>query len=219
MRLVRILALSVLSIVLLASACASRGDDRPNATPTDSSTPTTPAAPTNPVEPTALPIEQDELGLAPGDHSAIVPVGGAVDLEVIAASEPVATLHIHSLDDPRAIYEGGLGPPFPGTETRIPHEPVFPRIEQWAAGNGCDTTPSVGPVVNGEGSDRGQTVQRFTWSGCLRAARVEHLLLAGSGHGWPGVETGPVWQRLLGPPTTIVDASEQVWAFASQFQS
>jgi len=41
--------------------------------------------------------------------------------------------------------------------------------------------------------------------------------LFGSGHGWPGVEVGPLVQRLLGPPTTLIDASEEIWAFVSQF--
>ena len=52
----------------------------------------------------------------PNMVTAIVAVGGAPDLDLVAATQPVAVLHIHSLDDPRALYEGGEGPPFPGTD-------------------------------------------------------------------------------------------------------
>src|SRR5437868_1007422 len=34
------------------------------------------------------------------------------------------TLHIHSVDDPRALYHGGWGPVFPGTNNRMLHPPV-----------------------------------------------------------------------------------------------
>jgi poly(3-hydroxybutyrate) depolymerase len=46
---------------------------------------------------------------------------------------------------------------------------------------------------------------------------VEQLRLAGVGHGWPGVEVGWLRRRIIGPGTTLVNASEAAWAFASRF--
>lgn len=49
----------------------------------------------------------------------------------------VAVLDIHSLDDPPALYAGGPGPAFPGTDHRVDHQPVERGLALWAANNGC----------------------------------------------------------------------------------
>ncbi len=148
--------------------------------------------------------------------TAIVPVGGALSVMDPAPSAPVAMLHIHSADDPRALYEGGQGPPFPGTSRSHVAEPVMPGIETWAELNGCVSGPTVQEELAGTGDDAGQRAERLVWE-CPEGADVEHLRLYGSGHGWPGVEIGGFWQRQIGPPTTLVSASEEVWAFVSRF--
>lgn len=149
--------------------------------------------------------------------AAIAPIGGAIDLAEPFPSEAVALLHIHSLDDPRALYDGGEGPPFPGTDRTVHHEPVLAGIEGWARANGCSSEPTVVERIEGTGDDRGQSYERLAWSGCSSGGAVQHLVLSGSGHGWPGVAVAPLWQRHLGPSTTIMHASDQVWDFVSQF--
>ena len=47
--------------------------------------------------------------------AAVAPVAGGMVLPVIKTARAVPVLHIHSVDDPRALYTGGLGPPFPLT--------------------------------------------------------------------------------------------------------
>ena len=147
--------------------------------------------------------------------TAVISVGGALDLAEFAPSEPVAVLHIHSLDDPRALYEGGEGPPFPGTDRTVNHEPVMEGIERWADANGCGTESVVETSIEGTGGDDGQFADVLVWQDCPAGAEVEHLRLSGSGHGWPGVSVGRIWQDLLGPSTTLINASEEAWAFAS----
>ena len=142
--------------------------------------------------------------------SVAVPVAGAMALEEFAPAGPVAILHIHSVDDPRARYDGGEGPPFPGTNSTVLHEPVVDGLAAWAAANGCDPSPEEIE----SGSDGDQSFIRFAYTGCADGGRVEHLRLAGVGHGWPGVTTGR--EGILGPATTLVDASEEVWRFASR---
>jgi polyhydroxybutyrate depolymerase len=142
--------------------------------------------------------------------SVAVPVAGAMALEEFAPAGPVAILHIHSVDDPRALYDGGEGPPFPGTNSTVLHEPVVDGLAAWAAANGCDPSPEE--VGSGTAGD--QSFIRFAYTGCVEGGQVEHLRLAGIGHGWPGITTGR--EGILGPATTLVDASEEVWAFASR---
>ena len=147
--------------------------------------------------------------------AAIVPVAGAMAADAPSASVPVPLLHIHSVDDPRALYGGGEGPPFPGTARTVLHRPVEEGLGFWVGRNGCAPTPVEADSWTGRGLDLGQSIRRLTWSGCT--APVEHLQLHGVGHGWPGVRLGALRQSIIGRPTTLIDASEEVWAFASRY--
>jgi len=151
--------------------------------------------------------------------AAVVPVAGAMDLASFAPSRAVPVLHIHSVDDPRALYEGGLGPPFPGTETRVPHRPVEEGLARWRERNGCLGEPDVVETrLGADGSpNEGRTAKHLVWRECEDGV-VEHWKLTGSGHGWPGrSSTGPS-AELIGPPTTLVSAAEEIWAFVRRFR-
>lgn len=149
--------------------------------------------------------------------TAIVPVAGAMDVERFAPVRDVAVLHIHSVDDPRALYAGGMGPPFPGTDTRIHHEPVRTGLDRWAVHNGCGALIAVGQVLRGTGSDRGQSATRLAAQGCRSGGTVEHLRLEQVGHGWPGTTARGLMRRTLGRDTGLIEASREVWSFVSQF--
>ncbi len=162
------------------------------------------------------------------DHvTAIVAVAGAMDVALDRPVAPVAVLHIHSLDDPRALYNGGLGPPFPGTDQQVDHQPVTAGLAAWAANNGCAGQPRVADVREPprarEGGKRRQagaerqTATRLVYDGCRPNGAVEHLRLTGVGHGWPGADVPRARQRLMGPATTLVNASEEAWIFLSRF--
>jgi len=152
-----------------------------------------------------------------GRVSAIIPVGGAMDLAHFSPARPVAVLHIHSVDDPRALYDGGLGPNFPGTDHRVEHQPVSQSLARWAQFNGCQPQPLTQAVSEGRGPDAGQTVTRLVYTGCQAGGAVEHLRLSGSGHGWPGVRVPRLRRKLLGPDTTLINAAEESWRFAARF--
>lgn len=148
--------------------------------------------------------------------AAIAPVSGAMNLGPVPGPGPsVPILHIHSLDDPRAPYDGGLGPPFPLTNARVHHEPVLEGIRFWVERNACPASPSVGPTRHGapDSEDAEHTVTRLEWEPCATGAPVVHLRLTGAGHGWPGHRFGPVRERIVGPDTEIVDAAEEAWRF------
>ena len=64
--------------------------------------------------------------------------GGQVCDPPKATAPAVPVLHIHSVDDPRALWDGGLGPPFPLTNNRVQH----PRMADVLAGMGDRTSLS-----------------------------------------------------------------------------
>jgi polyhydroxybutyrate depolymerase len=150
--------------------------------------------------------------------AAIAPVAGAMSLHRFSPSREVPVMHIHSVDDPRALYEGGVGPPFPGTDNRVTHAPVETALGRWVARNGCPATPTVADVRRGTpgAADASHTATRLVYAPCSRGADVVLWKLTGAGHGWPGGPS-PVREQLSGPRTTIVNAAEEIWAFVSRY--
>lgn len=146
-------------------------------------------------------------------------IAGAMNLDRFAPARAVSILHIHSVDDPRALYEGGLGPPFPGSDHQEEHRSVEEMVERWVQHDGCPAEPKTeGPVRGVPGTpDEDHTATRITWGPCRDGTEVAHLRLTGAGHGWPGDEGSRVRERISGPATTIVDASEEAWSFFARF--
>ncbi|HEV8632223.1 MAG TPA: alpha/beta fold hydrolase [Thermoanaerobaculia bacterium] len=148
---------------------------------------------------------------APDRIAAIAPVAGGLVYQRFAPSQPVAVLHIHSLDDPRALYHGGLGPSLGGY--RVLHPDVDEMMAKWAAADGCAATPRV---VDERRAEDGDTATLLRWDGCAGGAEVELWRLTGAGHVWPG---SPVSRpRLLGQETSVIDANEVIWEFVSRFR-
>jgi polyhydroxybutyrate depolymerase len=150
--------------------------------------------------------------------AAIAPVAGAMQLAAFAPARPMPVLHVHSVDDPRALYPGGLGPPFPLTRARVEHNAVEAELARWAALDGCAAEPHEIERRRGrEGqADAGHTATLLDFSPCTTGAGVRLWKLTGAGHGWPG---GPsvLPERLMGPETRVIQAAEEVWRFVRAF--
>ncbi|MDX1375541.1 MAG: alpha/beta fold hydrolase [Burkholderiales bacterium] len=147
----------------------------------------------------------------PESIAAIAPVGGAMMLGSDPPPHAKPVLHIHSVDDHRALYAGGLGAPFPFTNVRVLHPSVEARLALWAKTNGC--AGALQPAARREWVDaagRPHTATLLRYAAC----RVETALwrLSGAGHVWPGgrLDYLPV---LLGPGTRVIDANEEIWRF------
>ena len=152
--------------------------------------------------------------------AAIAPVAGSMALARFSPARGVPVLHIHSVDDGRALYEGGLGAPGVAsippalTGTRVLHPPVEERLGQWARVNGC--TGGLEEKDRREwktAAGQPHTATRYDYAGC----KVETALwkLTGAGHVWPGgVLDYVTW--LLGPGTRVIDANEEMWRFFSR---
>lgn len=149
---------------------------------------------------------------------AIAPVAGSYNLDKFAPSRPVAVLDIHSVDDPRALYAGGMGEPFPGTQTKSSHRPVAQSLERWRTNNKCSADSTIAETRTGKSGTKnaGQTATLVIWKGCAPGGDVAHWKLTGVGHGFPGDESAGPRERIIGSSTTLVIAAEEVWKFVSK---
>jgi polyhydroxybutyrate depolymerase len=151
---------------------------------------------------------------APDLVAAIAPVGGAMNLPGAVLSVPMPVLHIHSVDDPRALYAGGLGPPFPMTRNRVLHNGVEAELDKWISTDGCNAEPTTREERTDQAT--GHTATHLSWAPCASGATVELWKITGAGHGWPG-GAAPLPERLVGPDTHVISASEEIWKFFSRF--
>lgn len=149
--------------------------------------------------------------------AAVAAVAGMMVIERFAPSRPVPVLHIHSEDDPRAPYRGGLGPPFPGTDTRSRHASVEGGLARWVIVDRCSTEPRVAETRRGSPARVGHTAELLVYEPCESDAAIAHWKLTGAGHGWPG-HASPLPERLMGPDTEVIDAAEEIWKFVSRFR-
>ena len=154
------------------------------------------------------------LAEASDRFAAVAPVAGAMGVDA-TPGRPVAVLHLHSVDDPRALYDGGLGPPFPGTDVRSFHRPVETSLAAWRTRNGCTGEPRVADTRTGAPRtiNEGQTATLLVWDRCTSGRPVSHWKLTGVGHAWPGNEVAEVREDVIGAPTTLIRAAEEAWRF------
>ena len=121
--------------------------------------------------------------------AAIAPVAGAMQLASFAPSRPVPVLHVHSVDDPRALYAGGLGPPFPFTSARVEHRAVETRARALGCARGLRGRAErrrAAPRARRAGRTRATRRPCSTMDRARRGADVRLWKLTGAGHGWPG---------------------------------
>jgi polyhydroxybutyrate depolymerase len=147
--------------------------------------------------------------------AAVAPVAGGIVLPTIKTSRAVPVMHIHSVDDPRALYGGGLGSPFPLTKSQVFHSNIDKMIAKWVRHNGCASEPTIGDRRSDRDA-RGHTATKYVYSKCRDGTEVVLWKLTGAGHVWPGGKQ-KVMERILGPSTDIVDANQEMWSFFSRF--
>jgi polyhydroxybutyrate depolymerase len=147
--------------------------------------------------------------------AAIAPVAGGMVVPGFKSARAVPVMHIHSVDDPRALYNGGLGLPFPLTKSQVFHPNIDQMILRWAKHDGCSVKPTiVDRRTERDGS--GQSAIRYVYSNCQNGAEVDLWKLSGAGHVWPGGRQ-KVMERILGPSTEIIDANQEMWNFFQRF--
>lgn len=147
--------------------------------------------------------------------AAVAPIAGGMVLPTITSSRAMPIMHFHSVDDPRALYGGGLGPPFPLTNSQVFHPNIDQMIAKWVKHNGCASEPTVAER-RADRDSRGHTATKYVYSSCRDGVEVVLWKLSGAGHVWPGGKQ-KVMERILGPSTDIIDANREMWNFFSRF--
>ncbi len=151
--------------------------------------------------------------------AAVAGVAGAMTLPRFAPDRPMPVMHIHSVDDGRALYAGGLGPAFPFTNTRVFHQPVEAMLAKWREYDRCPSQPRVtGPISGRIGAaDADHTATRYRYGPCRAGTEVVLWRLTGAGHVWPGGQQNFL-RLLLGRGTTVINANQEMWSFFVRFR-
>ncbi len=151
--------------------------------------------------------------------AAVAGVAGAMALRRFRPANPVPVMHVHSVDDGRALYGGGLAPAFPWTNTRAQHPPVETMLERWVAHDGCPGKAQITATIKGrpDAADAAHTATRYTYGPCRAHTEVVLWKLTGAGHVWPGGQQNYL-RWLLGPGTTVIDANNEIWEFFARFR-
>jgi polyhydroxybutyrate depolymerase len=147
--------------------------------------------------------------------AAVAPVAGGMVLPAIQSPRAIPVMHIHSVDDPRALYNGGLGPPFPLTNSRVLHPNIDQMILRWVEHDGCAAQAAVADR-RADHDGRAHTATRYVYSDCRNDVEVVLWKLTGAGHVWPGSKT-KFLERILGPSTDIIDVNREMWNFFKRF--
>ncbi len=139
--------------------------------------------------------------------------------ERIAAIGTVAGAHLYPLDKCRPTYTVPMIV-FHGTDDQIvpyyggrsgPFDVPFPVIPDWvaqyAAQNGCATTPDELPA-------QGEVTGR-RYGSCNADTEVLFYTVHGGGHTWPGSNFLP--KAIVGHATQDIDATRVMWAFFQQY--
>jgi len=161
--------------------------------------------------------------------AAIAPVAGSMVLPephvddprlalAVPGRRPMAILHIHSIDDKRALYLGGLGEPFPLTDVRTRHPHAEEVLYRWAAFGECAPKAVLEEVRHGAAGTptAAHTASRYVFYGCRDGTEVALWKLSGAGHVWPGGRRDYL-PRVLGAGTDVIDANEEMWKFFRRF--
>jgi len=156
---------------------------------------------------------------APGTIAAVAGVAGAMTLPGFGPGMAVPVMHIHSVDDPRALYDGGLGPAFPFTNTRVLHQSVDAMLALWVTRNACSDRAQIASAIRGKAGapDAMHTARRYLYAPCRNGTEVVLWKLTGAGHVWPG-GVQDYLPLLLGTGTAVIDANTEMWRFFSRFR-
>ena len=147
--------------------------------------------------------------------AAIAPVAGITRPEGCAPTRPLPVLAFHGTMDPILYFNGGIGnlaAAFSGGTLAPPPTPVdldgegYPKaVAAWADANGC------GAAVDERRSP--QVIERIYACEADADNEVRFFIIEGGGHSWPGSAFSASIERIVGPTTTELDATEEIWRF------
>lgn len=153
--------------------------------------------------------------------AAVAPIAGVMAIPGCKATRPVPVMAVHGTADAILHFDGTVGsiPGMPGaaptTTAAAPtttakvdlNGPGYPaNVAAWAKRNGCDEKATDSDVT--------ANVILRTYS-CPPGAAVEFYIVKGGGHSWPGSQFSKSIEKIVGPTTFDINASELAWEFFS----
>jgi polyhydroxybutyrate depolymerase len=114
---------------------------------------------------------------------------------------PVPILHLHSAQDTKIPYQGGIGIRgyyFP---------PIDSVLQAWSSENSCSAAAPV--ITHQDGYDFSK------WSPCEKNTTIEYYLTQDGGHAWPG---GIKSRSAADTPSEAIKANELLWEFLQRFE-
>ena len=154
------------------------------------------------------------LGIALSSRiAAIAPVAGGLPQSLLTRfvpQAPVSALIVHGTLDPLVPYRGGEVRVLAGARGSVAGAEESAR--QWAAHDGCGTTPVAEPATD---LADGCTMTRLAYPNCGHATSVVLLRLDGGGHTWPG-GSQYLPERWVGRVCRKLDGAALIWQFFRQ---
>jgi polyhydroxybutyrate depolymerase len=136
--------------------------------------------------------------------AAIGTVSGTLGIDAPRLDSPPPTLAILGTRDPIVPPDGG--PVRTPWGVRIT-PPATVQFATWARALGCETEPKL--------VSQQAEVRRFVYSARHDGPTLTAMYLDGHGHHWPGTKR-VLPERILGPNTTTLNATEVLWEFFEQ---
>jgi len=162
--------------------------------------------------------------------AAFAAVAGGAFIDDIKSTGAVAILHIHSVDDARALYLGGEGPRFPLTNRRVNHPNIENMLKKWITHNQCEVQPEIDKTIyyehiantcrTNESDIRKHSICKHSATKyTYRQSQGKNIVmwkLTGAGHVWPG-GLAYYLEGLLGESTKVIDANREIWNYFSSY--
>ena len=140
-------------------------------------------------------------------------------------SRPMPVIAFHGTADPILSFNGGTGSMLgtlfgnkdPNAPTTAPPTTLPPDLngagypqnaKDWAVRNGCQATSKDIEVT--------ANVIRRVYD-CPTTASVEFYIDKGDGHAWPGSQFSKGIEKIVGPTTFDINATELIWKFFQRF--
>ncbi|MCB1700668.1 MAG: hypothetical protein H6985_19520 [Pseudomonadales bacterium] len=134
--------------------------------------------------------------------AAVAPVSGVIMVKDCKPQRPMAIMEFHGTDDPRSLWEGGLGAKDPSKGVR---DSIPVTLNKLTTRYHCSS--------EAQNTFKKGSVSCDTYGGC-DGGEVSFCTIGGGGHQWPGGEG--VWEGKLGPVNRDISASEMMWEFFSK---
>jgi len=168
----------------------------------------------------AVQLSDRIAAIAPVAGSMVLPTAGndrTLPLTMLG-KRAVPIMHIHSVDDKRAVYYGGLGEPFPFTNIRTRHPNAEEVLYLWVDFEGCAAKPVIAEERRGAAGTptASHTATKYVFTNCRDGGEIALWKLTGAGHVWPGARLDYL-ERFLGPGTDVIDANVEMWRFFKRF--